>query len=42
MSDDDEISVVSEDVGDEETALGGEECSKGSGVDERSDANDSV
>ena len=43
MSDDDEISVASEDMGEDEAAIqGGEESSQGKGGDERSDGNDSM
>jgi len=43
MSDDDEISVASEDVGEDEAAVqGGEESSQGKAADERSDANESM
>ena len=43
MSDDDEISVASEDVREDEAAVqGGEESNQGKGADERSNGNESV
>jgi len=43
MSDDDEISVASEDVGEDEAVVqGGKESSQGKGSDERSNGNESV